>query len=214
MVVGDPTAWTDRFRSLDIRLLQCIVSIWPDCLGVLPPEPHEDIFTINLVDILSKNREARRLFHWLEFQYEPFGYSSNGAAYSKGKIDMALFLDQERERYLAYECKRLNVLNSGVRISLAAPYVKEGVKRFVTEQYAENLPVGCMLGYVMDGDTLFAQSKVHAAILANKSEIKLIAGPDGADAVSFIERFSTWHERKNVSSKIEIRHALLPFLLG
>lgn len=211
MVVGDPSVWASRFRSLDIRFLQCIVSIWPACLGVLPPQPDEDTITINLVDILMKDVEARRLFHWLEFQYEPIGYKSNGAAYSKGKIDMAVILDQERARYLAYECKRLNVQHNGVRSSLATPYVKEGVKRFVTEQYAENLPVGCMLGYVVDGDVPFAKSRVHTAISANASEINLIAAPVADDPLDIIVRFSTRHLREMSSQEIEVRHALLPF---
>ena len=211
MVVGDPSIWADRFRSLDIRLLQCIVTVWPKCLAILPPQPDEDTITINLVDILSKHPQARRLFHWLEYQYEPFGYTPGGAAYSKGKIDMAAILDQDRKTYLAYECKRLNVFNSGSRSSLATPYVKEGVKRFVTEQYAENLPVGCMLGYVLDGDVSFALSRVKEAIEANKLEIKLKASPVSENPLTIIERFSTRHEREVSGQEIGVRHALIPF---
>ena len=91
------------------------------------------------------------MVNWIEFQYEPFGYQSDGTAYSKGRIDMAVLLDQDRERYLAYECKRLNLTHSSRRSSLATLYVTKGLHRFVTEQYAEKLPVGYMLGYVLDG---------------------------------------------------------------
>ena len=164
MVVGNPAAWTERFRSLDVRFLERVTAVWSECLASLPSEPVEDAITINLVNILSKDRRARRLFHWLEFHFEPFGFTPDGMAYSKGEIDMALVLDGERERYLAYECKRLNVVRNGKRESLASRYVKEGLMRFVTEQYAESLPVGCMLGYVMDGDVSGAQSGIFAAI--------------------------------------------------
>jgi hypothetical protein len=71
-----------------------------------------------------------------------------------------------------------------------------------------------MLGYVMDGDTPFAQSRVHTAINANAAEIELVAGPAPADPVEIIERFSTRHHRKNGGHEIEIRHALVPFPLG
>ena len=161
--------------------------------------------------ILSKDPQARRLFHWLEFQYEPFGYTSKGTAYSKGKIDMAVLLDQERERYLAYECKRLNVVRNGRKESLATPYVTEGLIRFVTEQYAENLPIGCMLGYVMDGDVTRAKSKVQAAIKSNKCNIGLTAGPVKNQKIGGVKRFLSRHLRSGSGNEIEIRHALLPF---
>ena len=203
-----------RFRSLDVRLLECVVAVWPECLGRLPNQPVEDTITINLVSILSKKPtgpQARRLFHWLEFQYEPFGYTSKGTAYSKGKIDMAVLLDQERERYLAYECKRLNVVRNGRKESLATPYVTEGLIRFVTEQYAENLPIGCMLGYVMDGDVTRAKSKVQAAIKSNKCNIGLTAGPVKNQKIGGVKRFLSRHLRSGSGNEIEIRHALLPF---
>ena len=211
MVVGNPTAWAERFRSLDIRFMECVVAVWPKCLAMLPCQPDEDIITINLVDILSKDPQARRLFHWLEFQYEPFGYTPDGMAYSKGKIDMVLLLDQERERYLAYECKRLNVVHNGKKRSLATPYVTEGLTRFVTEQYAENLPVGCMLGYVMDGDVSVAQAKIHAAIKSRKSDIGLAGGPIQDQSIGSVKRFFSRHLRSVSGQEIGIRHALLPF---
>ena len=68
---------------------------------MLPSQPQEDAITISLVHLLSRDPGARRLFHWLEFQYEPFGFTADGMAYSKGRIDMALLVDRERERYLA-----------------------------------------------------------------------------------------------------------------
>ena len=211
MVVGDPAIWADRFRSLDVRFLQCVVAVWPRCLAVLPDQPGEDTITINLVDILSKDANARRLFHHLAYQHEPFGYTAEGTAYSKGKIDMALLLDQERERYLAYECKRLNVVHKGKRSSLATPYVMDGLVRFVTQKYAENLPIGCMLGYVLDGNVPAARIKVHAAINAKKCHIALIVEPKDEQSLGMVKCFSSRHLRAANGQEIEIRHALLPF---
>ena len=187
------------------------VTVWPQCVAMLPDQPKEDEITIILVNILSKDPQARRLFYWLEFQFEPIGFTPKGMAYSKGKIDMALFLDRERERYLAYECKRLNVVFNGKKSSLATLYVTEGLIRFITEQYAENLPVGSMLGYVLDGNVVQVQTKILTAMCNMKIDIGLTAVPLLEQSIGDARRFSSRHLRPVSGQEIEIRHALLPF---
>ena len=113
---------------------------------MLPGQPDEDTITINLVQRLGKDKVVRRICHWVEYQYEPFGLIGEGISYSNGKIDFAVLFDWERERYLAYECRRLNVVGTGGRASLATVYATQGMMRFLTEQYGENLPPECMLG--------------------------------------------------------------------
>lgn len=211
MVVGDPSEWAIHFNSIDDRVMARIEGLWPQCLAVLPPNPEEDKITINLRSLLVKDAEARRIFHHLEYQFEPEGFTTDGLAFSKGKIDLAVLLDQGCTRYLAYECKRLNVFHGGSRQSLATPYVNEGVRRFITEQYAEGLPVGCMLGYVLDGDLSFARASIHTAVDTNKLGIGLITGPNGMIAIGVAERFSTDHLRPGSGEPIHVRHSLLPF---
>lgn len=211
MVVGDASYWVSHFTSIDDRLLARIIAVWPQCLSVLPSSPEEDQITFNLRSILTKDAEARLIFYHLEYQFEPEGFTADGLAFSKGQIDLAVLLDQGCTRYLAYECKRLNVHFSGSRQSLATPYVNDGVKRFITEQYAQGLPVGCMLGYVLDGDTAFALARVHTAIDANKVDVGLTGGPTAAAAMGLVERFSTDHVRPGSGDAIHVRHAFLPF---
>lgn len=207
MLVGDVQGWADSFISLDDRLLERIAVVWPACMSVFPNQPKEDDITINLVDRLTKDAIVRRLCHWVEYQFEPFGLAADGSRYSKGKIDIAVLFDWERERYLAYECKRLNVVNLGNRSSLATVYVTQGMMRFMTEQYAEHLPVGCMLGYVLDGDVPFAQMQIANAI-ASHPPLTLVSGPTPLGSVRSIERFCTRHT-KSTGLEIELRHALL-----
>jgi hypothetical protein len=209
MVLGDARSWTNQFISADERILERIASVWPTCLKVLPTQPEEDDITINLIHLLGKDPVVRRICHWIEFQYEPFGTLPNGQKFSKGKIDLAVLLDWERERYVAYECKRLNVTHNGNRSSLATTYVKDGMMRFMTEQYAEGLPVGCMLGYVLDGDVPFAVGRLHKAIKGHPP-LNLKVGPDTMSALQKIQRFRTIHNR-TASVHMELRHALLPF---
>jgi hypothetical protein len=210
MIVGDPHDWKNRFITVDERLLQRILHLWPACVALLPGQPEEDTITINLVHLLSVDAVVRRICHFVVYQHEPFGTHPGGAKFSKGKIDIAILLDQERERYLAYECKRLNVIHGGSRASLATRYVADGMMRFMTEQYAEGLPVGCMLGYVMDGDLAFALAQIDAVIAAQKVPLALVGNPAAGPAIAGIERFSTGHQRAT-KSNIELRHVLLPF---
>lgn len=210
MMLGDPQAWKRRLVSLDERLLQRILFVWDRCVGRFEGQPEEDDITINLVDLLAKDPVVRTLCHWIEYQFEPFGVDDQGAKYSKGIIDLAVLLDWDRETYLPYECKRLNTVHQGRRSSLATPYVNEGLMRFVTEQYAEGLPVGCMLGYVMDGDLPFGLQQVQAAIAANATPLRARGDVTNGGAIPSIERFSTGHDRAG-PTWIEVRHVLLPF---
>jgi hypothetical protein len=212
MVLGELAAWTSRFITVDERLIERIAVIWPQCLSLLPAQPEEDVVTINLVHLLGKDPVVRRICHWVEYQFEPFGTHPNGAKFSKGKIDVAVLLDWEHERYIAYECKRLNVTQGGSRSSLAMVYVMKGMMRFLTEQYAEGLPVGCMLGYVIDGDIPFAVKQLGDAIVAHQP-LGLVAGPIKAEPAQCIERFMTTHKR-TAGTMIELRHALLPFQIA
>ena len=208
---GDPAKWVNSFRSFDDRFLECVTEVWPKCRSVLPDQPHEDDITRSLVNLLSKQVRARQLFHWIGYHHEPFKQTLEGKIESTGEIDIALFLDQERERYLAYECKRLNVKRNGGTRSLAVPYVMEGMLRFVREQYAENLPVGCMLGYVLDGKASAARLKIHEAIGKKKNCIGLIGKLVRKKPLGNVKRFSSRHIRTGSETEIEIRHALLPF---
>ena len=216
MVAGDPTAWAGRFRSFDVRFLKRVAAVRPECIGRLPKRPtedpitiKEDPITINLVDLLNRDPDARRWFHYVEFQYEPFGHTAEGTAYSTGSIDIAVILNQDRDIYLAYECKRLNLVRQDGRRSRAGDYVKDGLSRFVVEQYAKGLPLACMLGYVLDGDLEYAESSVRSRIAELCEEIGLVAEPRDAAPIGESKRFFSRH-RRHSGDEIEVRHALFP----
>ena len=87
MLAGDPAAWADRFRSFDVRFLERVAAVWRPCVDRLPEHPEGDAITANLVDLLTCDPDIRRRFHWVEFQYEPFGYTTEGTAYSTGSVE-------------------------------------------------------------------------------------------------------------------------------
>ena len=208
---GNPATWAARLGVLDVRLLQRVAGVWSECRGNLPAQAEEDVITFNLVQFLRKDPLVREWFHSVAFQYHPAGYEANGLAYSKGRIDMAVLLDPLAEGYLAYECKRLNIVRADGRRSLATEYVMGGLYRFIAGQYSENLPVGCMLGYVLDGDVTYAASSVRARIVERDQDIALVMGPRDEPAIGMATRFSSRHRRISGNDEIEIRHALLPF---
>ena len=205
---GDPVSWLQRYRTVDTRMVEFVAAVWSVCIAGLPAQPDEDTITIQLVDALSKNSDVRRM-GVIEYHFEPFG-RANGKAYSKGEIDWVVLLDQYRYHYVAYECKRLNIVYGGRRRSLAAEYVMKGLLRFITEQYAEGLPVGCMLGYVMDGDVPFARRRVIEALQRWSQEVGFTGRTSPAATSPSMERFVSDHVRHS-GAAIEIRHTLLPF---
>lgn len=215
MSFGDTTIWAGKFKRLEDRLLERILAVWPSAISVLPEQPDENNITINLVDRLCIDTQVREIC-FIEYQYEPFGTRSSGAKYSKGEIDFVVFLNCtcNRDQYLAYECKRLNVKNQNVRRSLATQYVDEGMSRFIKEQYAEFLSVGCMLGYVIDNDLSFAHKEVQAVINNKKTAICLQSGPSDIQTDLLIKRFTTDHMRPSSKRPIELRHTLIPLNYG
>ena len=208
-MIGNPAAWLRQYRSLDRRMMALVTTIWPGCIAKLPVQPDEDCITIQLVDALSHHPGARRL-GFIVYQFVPRGHHPDGIAFSKGKIDMAVLLNRTSSQYLAYECKRLNVTRGGGRRSLATQYVMKGLYRFITEQYAEGLPVGCMLGYVLDGDVPFARAKVIEALRRKKRDVGFVSMSRPAVMPPSADGFVTDHVRWN-GAAIEIRHTMLPF---
>jgi hypothetical protein len=206
MSSGLHEAWTARFKTLDEKLLERIRALYPACITALGSTADEDAITLNLVTKLLGDPEVRELFHYIEFQFQPTAIQ-NGVHVSLGIIDMAAFRDQNRDLYLAYECKRLNVIWQNKRHSLAGNYVKDGLVRFSQQQYCRDLPVGWMLGYVMDRDVAHARTCTHRAIKRYANLVSLVEGPKPEGAAAGISRFSTLHQVG--VEHIRVQHALM-----
>ena len=211
MVSGERRSWMVRFRVLDRKFLRCVARVWWQSIAHLPRSSCEDTITVALVDGLSRDAEARGGFY-CEYQFYPFARSPRGPLTGTSRVDIAVIVGHDRAAYLACECKRLNVTGAdGARRSQAGAYVgDDGMMRYVTEKYAEDLPVGCMMGYVMDGDLDFAFLRIQAAMMEEQSALGLQEELEEDPPVGIIRRFVTEHERDG--RWMEIRHALLPFV--
>ena len=209
MMEGEQLGWKAEYRRRDALFLRFVMEVWWQVAARLPTDALEDTITKTLVDRLDAGTRARALFY-CDYQFVPMERTRDGSLGADRFIDIAMIMDNDRSRYLAYECKRLNVRREGARRSQARSYVSDGMMRFVTGQYAAGLPVACMIGYVMDGDLTFAYARIKATIGQNRSALRLQDGPADEPPLDAMARFVTTHQRNG--DDIELRHTLLPFV--
>lgn len=151
MTVGDTSCWDDFFQqNLVPAVLAYIITAWEQM-----PKPGasdlEDAISDKLYSALVKAKH-RNEFPFL-IRREDLEFDMD-LAKEIGRKDIVFFPSlKEEEIYLCLEAKRLNVIISGARRSLADEYVKEGMQRFVDGKYARFVQHGAMLAYVLDGNT-------------------------------------------------------------
>ena len=210
MIHGDGSAWLPHFRNLAERLVPHIVAMVPICAKPLGAGAGEDAITRALVVLLTRHPAVRR-FARVEYHFEPFRCDGDGRVESLGEIDFVAWAagGWPRDAYLAYECKRLNVMTRTGWRSRAPEYVKDGVHRFVTEQYSEELPIACMLGYVLDGCVSAANRDVGAAIRSRAALVALANGPTQSLWWQTSVHFSTAHARPRSQSVVLVQHSLV-----
>ena len=214
MLIGNSSAWLKAIIDIDKKVIECVVRVWPSVISRLSQREKEDNITQRLVDCLREDRVIYE-FGFIDIHFKLREQDCIGDYSTKGILDMALFLEQDYETYIAYECKRLNIVSDkGKRTaSLAGAYVEEGVVRYVTAKYSEKLPYGCMLGYVMDGDAAFAFQQLNAAIVKRKKLISL-----KNESISLLHRefpeFETTHARQSDKAIFTVRHRLLSMRPG
>ncbi len=207
MLCGDPSVWLEHVRSINERVLQYIVAVWPDCAKRFDGSDRENKITDQLAWNLRQHPRVRNIFR-IEPQYKLLDASAfDGDVVTKGYIDFVVIFDMNQDNYLAYECKRLNVTfgKSGLK-TLADKYVDEGLMRYVSAQYAQDMPFGAMIGYVFDSDIPKAFIEVKRQIQKKKSKLHCFEITD-LPALSFSLRFSSLHSRK--LGVIEVQHLLL-----
>ncbi|WP_067865168.1 hypothetical protein [Neptuniibacter marinus] len=212
MIIGSSSAWRNRLIDIDKLVIKCVERVWPDVVSRLSQREREDDITQRLVDHLRDDRAITQ-YGFLDIHFKLRERDTVGDYTTKGILDMALFLDQDHEKYIAYECKKLNILSDQDKrkASLAGDYVEQGVVRYVTAKYAEKLPYGCMLGYVMDGDHDFAFQQLNSALIKRQSLTNLQSSPIILKK-EFFPVFETHHKRHTCGSPFTIRHRLLPMV--
>ena len=62
-----------------------------------------------------------------------------------------------------------------ISTGLLPKYIKEGMMRFVTGQYAPLMDSGAMLGYVYDGNVVEARFDIDRSVRTHAIKLKLLA---------------------------------------
>lgn len=209
MLCGDSSVWLEHVRGIHERVLQSIITVWPDCARRFDASASENKITDQLAWDLRQHPRVRNTFR-IEPQYKLLDASAfNGDVVTKGYIDFVVIFDMNQDNYLAYECKRLNVtFDSGFK-TLADKYVDEGLMRYVSAQYAQEMPFGAMIGYVFDSDIPKALTEVKSQIQKKKSKLHCFK-ISNLPTLSCSLRFSSLHSRKQ--GVIEVQHLLLTLL--
>jgi hypothetical protein len=221
---GDSQLWREALIDVYELVRYAILRAWPDCqakirLYVPPPKPKrrsgrnrksvplEDPITRGLIIRLRRDDTLRFRF-FIDSQRELLPDSlRDGVSNPLGYLDIAIqFFIQMKQVCLALECKRLNVRRPEGRATLATEYVEKGMMRFVTGQYSRDLPLGGMIGYVMDGDLEGAHGAIRRKI--EEVAVPLRCASPYIVVLQHPEYFSTDHARSPVP--IQLRHLLLP----
>lgn len=209
MLCGDPSIWLKHVRGIHDKVLQSIIDVWPNCANRFNATSSENKMTDQLALDLRQHPHVRNLFR-IESQYKLLDASAfNGDVVTKGYIDFVVIFDLNQDHYLAYECKRLNATFPSGSRTLADKYVDEGLMRYVSAQYAQEMPFATMIGYVLDGDLSKALSEVTSQIQKKKNKLLCTKHyPTQFDIVGCTSIFWSHHKRKQ--TLIEVQHLLLP----
>jgi hypothetical protein len=218
-VIGKSEVWRKALVDVYDFVYRTILRVWPECRILLkahPPQaqrkrrptkgkrrrPIEDPITRSLIVLLRRDDVARQRYI-INSQLELLPSSPDAAADPIGYLDIAIeFFVGADQLCLAMECKRLNIPHA----TLAGRYVEEGMMRFVSGQYSPHLPLGGMIGYVMNGDVERAYAAIRGQIDAHAEQ--LLCDPGGIVDSEWPVRFRSRHRRTAVP--IELRHLLLP----
>jgi len=203
MLSGDPQAWLDFMEDQVPILLDLIIAAWSE-MPSIPADALEDPTTEILCRGLRRHRAAASLPFRIDIQLVELDPAEGE---KQGRMDIVFSpMVPDEAYYFCLECKRLNVVQEGRRRSLAAEYVKEGVRRFVRRQYGRRVRHGGMLGYVLDGRVPEAIRNVRRQIENHRQALGLLSG--GLTRSRFAGRLDHVLESSHTRE-----HDGLPFLL-
>lgn len=165
---GDRDRWALVFpASLVPQVIQLVLDSWA---GFKTSERYEVEITRRFCARLRANQEALKLPFLIDI--EAILLNEDGSV-QEGRLDIRFINGYLCKVYFALECKRLRVKQPSGFTSLAVEYVKEGMARYVSGQYAGGQDVGGMLGYVMDGQVDSAIGDVRTAIEKRRDDLRM-----------------------------------------
>ncbi|HVR38219.1 MAG TPA: hypothetical protein VMU84_03935 [Thermoanaerobaculia bacterium] len=209
MIIGSPEYWVDFIDDHIPDILAAVIESWRQMVQPLP-DALEDRITEALCRALKQDRTVRGLpfqIHVQSTELEP------AAGEDVGCMDIAFYAPTNSEEYyFCVEAKRLNVIKNGTVRSYASEYVRFGMMRFITGQYAKSMRNGAMIGYVVDGRVAHAIANVEQNI--RNQHVELGMTPPGELLRSTIipdddRARETQHTRRSDCSSFRIHHLFM-----
>jgi hypothetical protein len=208
-LIGSPDDWVNLLDSLVPDILALVIETWEQM-----PAPAGGAFEDPISAVLCERLRAGRNRCDLPFDiWTQLVELDPAAGQDQGRMDIVFKPMVPREYiYFCLECKRLNVRSAdGVR-SYASEYVRFGMRRFVTGQYASIVRNGGMLAFVLDGNVPTAIANVEGNMKSRLSELGMDA--PGTFLISGIlpndERVrETRHRRLNTTESFVIHHLFM-----
>lgn len=209
-ISGSPSAWADLLEQILPDLLQLVVDTWETLKGPLK-DTREDTVTNALCRALKHNRTLRELPVYVVPQMvelEP----EDGE--DLGRLDIAFLPtgiqgSPDESIYFCLECKWLNVTTNGRKRPQGSEYVKHGMIRFVTGQYAKAVKHGGMVGYVLDGDIPSAMDNIQDNVKRHCIILKMDK-PGVLHPSSIMTHISTaretFHQRNGEMQPFRVHH--------
>lgn len=207
---GSPSDWANLLDSQVPSILKLVVDTWGRISAPAANEL-EDSITNRLCAALQNhpNRESY-----------PFHIRSQtvilepGLGTEMGRMDIAFlpFVPSDHI-YFGLECKRLNVLTGNSNRSYYVEYVRFGMLRFVTGQYASAVRHGGMLAYILNGDVAGAMAGVESNIRVLHQNLGMDSpGAFHASSIRPMDAMAreTSHRRTGNSDPILIHHLFMP----
>jgi hypothetical protein len=208
-VIGSPDYWVDVIDSQVPDILALVIDSWQQ-MDVPAPDASEDGITETLCHLMRSHRVARELplqIHLQSVEIEP------AEGQKVGRMDIAFYpLVNREDIYFCLEAKRLNALKDGIVRPYASEYVRLGMMRFITGQYAKLARTGGMIGYVVDGRVPHAIANVAQNI--RNQHVDLGITPPGELLMSTIlsgetRARETHHTRRHDPSPFRIHHLFM-----
>lgn len=170
-VLGDASLWEPLFpERLIPEILSLVVRTW-DQLPRPDLSEGEVSLTRRFRARLRQDKDARLLPLRIERESVE---DTLEAGEELGRIDLRFSHGFRENVYFAFECKRLNLVDSSRRQSKAGEYVSNGLMRFIDGRYGRGLDSGGMIGYVMDGDVRWAIVAVDRVIRSRREVLRLL----------------------------------------
>lgn len=208
-VIGSPEEWVGFIDAQVPAILALVIDSWQQMAPPAPDAP-EDHITEALCRVLKSHRAARELMlqiHLQSVEIEP------AEGQDVGRMDIAFYpLVNREDIYFCLEAKRLNVLKDGTLRTYASEYVRLGMMRFITGQYAKLARNGGMIGYVVDGRVPRAIARVEQNIRSQHIELGMT--PPGDFLMSTIlagdpRARETHHTRRHDATLFRIHHLFM-----